>query len=102
MGLDMMVKRVKEAECPHCGETAWRDVLKTFHTGGYKWEGFLTRIGYYPSEEWYSKDKLLTKSEARAMVEAMQSKDTAVYEALKSFVALALFDGDKIVINANW
>lgn len=102
MGLNMEIKRVKETKCPHCGEVAGYEALAIYYEGGLKWEDFLTKIGYYQSEEWYGKDKLLTESEARAMVEGVRSKDADAYKALKSFVALALYDGDKVVINANW
>lgn len=102
MGLNMEIKKVKEMKCPHCGEVAGYEALAIYYAGGLKWEDFLTKIGYYQSEEWYGKDKLLTESEARAMVEGVRSKDAGAYEELKSFVALALYDGNKVVINANW
>lgn len=102
MSLSVTVKRVKEMKCPHCGEVAGYETLDVYHTGSSEWENFLTEIGYYPLEEWYAEDKLLTESEVRAMVKAMRSKDIDVYKGLMSFVALALYEGNKIVINANW
>lgn len=102
MSLGVTVKRVKEMRCPHCGKVAGYETLDVYHTGSSEWEDFLTRIGYYPSEEWYAEDKLLTEDEARAMVEAMLDKSAFNYQALELFVALASHEGNKIIINANW
>ena len=102
MSLSVIVKRVKEMRCPRCGKVAGYETLDVYHTGSSEWEDFLTRIGYYPSEEWYAEDKLLTEDEARAMVEAMLDKNAFDYQVLELFVALASHEGNKIVINANW
>lgn len=102
MSVRVTVKSVKEIRCPHCGEIAGYETLKTYQTGGYEWEDYLTKIGYSPWGAQCAGDKPLTEDEARAMVEVARGIDTATYKALKSFVAYALYDGIKIVINVRW
>ena len=112
MSLDITIKQVHTVLCPHCGQPVKTEVVDEVPGGGRDWYPFLESIGYYvpyvpyekrtPENDWYGKDMTIATEQALALVEYIK-KHPFIYGAeAKNLVAMALLDGDAIVINADW
>ncbi len=71
--------------------------------------GFLKDIGYYvphgelsEKNDWYGKDMVLTKEQAKNLVKYIKDNGSFDYGEIKALVSEAIFDGDDVVISADW
>lgn len=106
MGLDIRFAQRHKIVCPHCGkEVGYRD-LEEVGSGGRAWYEFLKTIGYYvpkaEHDEWYGKDMVLTEDQARELYEFVSEHEAYNGDEVKRVIAVALFEKDDIVVNADW
>lgn len=109
MGLDITFTRRKNIVCPKCCEVVSHNDVAYADGGGRGWYPILESLGYYvPYEQrtkendWYGKDMVLTKEQAEAVYQFVKKNDLYGSDGVQSLIALALFEGDNIVVNANW
>ena len=109
MSLDITIKKVRTVFCPHCGEAVKTEVVDAVPGGGRDWYAFLESIGYYvpydkrtEENDWYAKDMTLTNEQALYLVYYIKRHPDIYGAEAKNLVAMALLDGDAIVINADW
>ena len=109
MGLDVRVVRRRKILCPNCGEVVSCVDVERLDSGGRAWYDPLETIGYYvPYEkrteenDRYATDMALNEKQARLIRDF--AKSHAVYNglAIANLIAATLFDGDYVVINADW
>ena len=109
MSLDITIKERKEFRCPDCGRLVTTQDIDAECSGGRVWYDFLEPIGYYvPYEkrtkenDWYGKDMELTEEQAKQLVYFVHLQKPYNGMNIAYLVQVALMDGNKIVINANW
>lgn len=109
MSLDVRLSSRKAIICPHCGKVVDYKFLDTVYSGGSAWYGFLKDIGYYvphgelaEKNDWYGKDMVLTKEQAKNLVKYIKDNGSFDYGEIKALVSEAMFDGDDVVISADW
>ena len=109
MSLDVRLSSRKAIICPHCGKVVDYKFLDTVYSGGSVWYGFLKDIGYYvphgelsEKNDWYGKDMVLTKEQAKNLVKYIKDNESFDYGEIKALVSEAIFDGDDVVISADW
>ena len=109
MSLDITIKQIRTVLCPHCGEAVKTEVVDAVLGGGSDWYAFLEAIGYYvpydqrtEENDWYAKDMTLTNEQALYLVYYIKRHPNIYGAEAKNLVAMALLEGDEIVINADW
>ena len=109
MSLDISFTRRKKITCPHCGTLVTTRDEDTINSGGGSWYPFLESIGYYvPYEQrteendWYGKDMVLTKEQAEYLYRFARDEEIYNVRSIAGMVAVALFEKDDIVVNADW
>ena len=109
MSLDITVKERKEFRCPDCGRLVTTQDIDAECSGGRVWYDFLEPIGYYvPYEkrteenDWYGKNMVLTEEQAEQLTDFVHAHHPYNGMNISYLVGVALMDGNKIVINANW
>ena len=109
MSLDITIKQIHTVRCPHCGEDVKEEVVECVHGGGRDWYALLEFIGYYvpydkrtEENDWYAKDMTLTNEQALCLVCYIKRHPDLYGAEAKNLVAMALLDGDAVVINADW
>ena len=109
MSLDITIKERKEFRCSDCGRLVTTQDIDAECSGGRVWYDFLEPIGYYvPYEkrteenDWYGKDMELTEEQAKQLVDFVHVHRPYNGMNIVYLVGVALMDGNKIVINANW
>lgn len=109
MGLDITIKERKEFRCPECGRLVTTQDIDAERSSGRVWYDFLEPIGYYvPYEkrteenDWYGKDMELTEEQAEQLVDFVHVHRPCNDMNIAYLVQVALMDGNKIAINANW
>ena len=109
MSLDITIKQVHLVRCPRCGEAVKEEVVDDVMGGGRDWYAFLEFIGYYvpydkrtPENDWYAKDMTLTNEQALYLVYYIKRHPNLYGAEAKNLVAMALLEGDAVVINADW
>ena len=109
MGLDITIKERKEFRCPECGRLVTSIDIREEGSSGRVWYDFLEPIGYYvPYEKrteennWYGKDMELTEKQAEQLVYFVHLQKPYNGMNIAYLVQIALMDGNKIVINADW
>ena len=109
MGLDIIIKELKEFRCPDCGQLVTTQNIDAECSSGRVWYDFLESVGYYvPYEkrteenDWYVEDMVLTEAQAKQLADFVS--DNIPYNArdVKCLVARALLHGNKVGMNANW
>ena len=109
MGLDITITRRKSIICPHCGEIVGHADVYSVDSGGRAWYPILESFGYYvPFEQrtdendWYSKDMTLTAEQTRELYRFVDREAVFEDDAILGLIATAEYEGDAVVINANW
>lgn len=109
MGLDIRLTQRKENCCPHCGKFIDHKEVDSVYSSGRVWYPFLESIGYYvpyaqrtEKNDWYGKDMVLTEEQAKKLYEFVSEHDAYNDGEVKRMVAVALFEKDDIVVNADW
>lgn len=109
MGLDIRFIRRKNFVCPKCGEVAGHTDEDVIDGGGEGWYPLLELIGYFApidqrTEEnnWYGKDMVLTAEQAEYLYRFVRKHDLYGSDGLPELIALARYENDDIVINADW
>ena len=106
MGLNIRFAQRKKNCCPHCGEFVNHTEVEMISSSGRCWYPFLESIGYYvpnaERDEWYGKDMELTEEQARKLYAFAAEHDLYNGDEVKRLIAVALFEKDVIVINADW
>jgi hypothetical protein len=109
MGLDITITRRKNIVCPKCGEIVGHTDVGYVDGGGRGWYPILESLGYYvPYEQrteendWYAKDMSLTREQAEELYHFVKEHDIYGSDGAQSLIALALYENDSIVVNANW
>lgn len=106
MGLDITIKRTRPIRCPDCGKVVRSETVDCVYSGGRDWYDYLRHIGYYtPNQEdcsWYGEDLALTAGQAKEMADFSNKHKCADHTEIEKLVAMALFHGDFVVINADW
>lgn len=109
MGLDITIKQKHTYVCQHCGEIVGERIVDEVYSGGQAWYPFLESVGYYvpydkrtPENDWYGKDMLLTKEQADHLYRYCKDEEVYNWHEFAGLVAMAMAEGDAIVINADW
>ena len=109
MGLDVSVIRRKNLICPKCGEIVGTTGMDDVDSGGRVWYPFLESIGYYvpydkrtEENDWYAKDMVLTDKQVNELYEFVKKKEPFCANEIMRLIALARFEGQDVVINADW
>lgn len=109
MSLDVHISSRKAIVCPHCGKIVDYKFLETIYSSGSAWYGFLKDVGYYvpyreltEKNDWYGKDMALSKEQARNLVKYIKGNGSFNYGEIETLVSGAMFDGNEVVISANW
>lgn len=109
MGLDIRFTRRKKIVCPRCGEIVGHTDEETIAGGGRGWYPFLESIGYYVDYEqrteendWYGKDMVLTNKQVEEVYCFAQQHDLYGTHGLPNLLAVALYENDDVVVNADW
>ena len=102
MSLDVRIKSMEPVLCPHCGKVAGYEEKDKISVGGKNWYSFLEEIGYYPEEKWYCKNMSLTQEQTKKLVEYAKEYAPYIAPEIKTLVSEAIFDGNDVVINADW
>ncbi len=109
MGLDISITRRKKVVCPKCGEVVSYTDVDCKDSGGRVWYSLLKSFGYYvPIEQrteendWYAKDMTLTDSQADELYRFLESESVYNGRNVANLIAIARYERDDIVINANW
>ena len=109
MSLDITIKQVHTVLCPHCGKAVKTEVVDDVPGGGRDWYTFLEAIGYYvpydkrtEENDWYAKDMTLANEQALYLVDFIKRHQNLYGGEAKHLVAMALLDGDAVVVNADW
>ena len=109
MGLDVSVIRGKDLVCPKCGEVISTISVDDVDSGGRVWYPFLEAIGYYvpygqrtEENDWYGKDMKLTDKQVNDLYNFVKKNDLLGSSEIMSLIALARFEGQDVIINADW
>lgn len=109
MGLDITFTRGKNIVCPKCGEVVGHTDVDSVDAGGRGWYPLLESLGYYvPFEQrteendWYGKDMVLTEKQADEVYEFAKKHDLYGAYLVRKMIAEAIYEKDRIVVNANW
>ena len=109
MGLDIIIKELKEFRCPDCGQLVTTQNIDAECSSGRVWYDFLESVGYYvPYEkraeenDWYGEDMVLTEAQAKQLADFVSDNKPYNAHDVECLVARALLHGNKVVINADW
>lgn len=109
MGLDITFTRRQNIVCPKCGEVVGHTDVDCVDTGGRSWYPLLESLGYYvPYEQrteendWYGKDMVLTEEQADEVYQFAKKHDLYCSVGVRALISAALYENDRIVVNANW
>ena len=109
MGLDITITKRRKISCPNCGEVVSCVDVECLDSGGRAWYEFLEPIGYYvpytrrtEDNDWYGKDMYLSKDQSLKMRNFVGCHEVYNAKNIANLIAVALLDGDDIVINADW
>ena len=108
MGLDIIIKELKEFRCPDCGQLVTTQNIDEVSSGGSEWYGFLESVGYYDPhvepeyDAWYGEDMILAEEQAKQLADFVSDKHPYNARDVECLVARALMRGNKVVINADW
>ena len=109
MGLDIIIKELKEFRCPDCGQLVTTQNIDAECSSGRVWYDFLESVGYYvPYEklteenDWYGEDMVLTEAQAKQLADFVSDNKPYNARDVKCLVARALLHGNKVGINAEW
>ena len=109
MGLDITITQQKKIVCPKCGEVVGYNTVDYETSGGKAWYSYLESIGYYvPYEErteendWYGKDMTLTDDQVDEMYAFLRKEDVYGKSVIMKMIAIARFEHDDVVVNADW
>ena len=109
MGLDITITRRQKIVCPKCGEVVSNKVLEYAKGGGRGWYPLLEKLGYYipydqrtEENDWYGKDMVLTDEQADEVYRFVTTHDLYGADGAASVIAVARYNHDDIVINADW
>ena len=109
MGLDITFSRRKKVICPHCGTTVTHTTEDDYDSGGRVWYPFLESIGYYvpydqrtEENDWYGKDMVLTDEQVKKAYEFIMENDVYDGREIANLIAVAVFEKEDIVVNADW
>ena len=109
MGLDVSVIRGKNLVCPKCGEVVSTISVDDVDSGGRVWYPFLEAIGYYvpydkrtEENDWYGKDMKLTETQVNDLYNFVKKNDLLGSNEIMGLIALARFEGQDVIINADW
>lgn len=109
MGLDIRFKRQKDVICPKCGEIIGYTNEHCVSSGGRMWYPLLEKFGYYvPVEQrteendWYGKDMKLTPEQTKKAYQFVKNHELYDGIEIAQFIATAMYEGDVVVINADW
>jgi hypothetical protein len=109
MSLDIIFTRKKKIFCQHCGELAGHTVVDSAASGGRDWYTFLESVGYYvPYEQrteendWYGKDMVLNEKQAEQALLFADKVKVFNRNEIVGLIAVALYEKDDIVVNADW
>lgn len=109
MGLDISFSRKKHIRCPDCDKVVYTETIDCEDSGGRAWYDVLEHIGYYvPYEQrteendWYGKDMTLSEEQATAIYDFVINNEVFNGRAIANLIALARFENDVVVINADW
>ena len=109
MGLDITVTQRKKIICPKCGELVSHTDVRSIDSSGRTWYPFLESVGYYvpydqitEENDWYGKDMVLTAKQADELYRYLEKNDPYRGDEVIYLVAVARYENDDIVINADW
>ena len=109
MGLDITFTLRKDNVCPKCGEIVGHTDVDSVFGGGRGWYPFLESVGYYvPYEQsteendWYGKDMVLTDEQMDELYQFAKSNEPYGSVGLMGLIALAKYEKNRIVVNADW
>ena len=109
MGLDITFSRRKNIVCPKCGEIVGHTDVDYVDASGRGWYPFLESIGYYiphdqrtEENDWYGKDMVLTDEQTDELYRFAQKHDLYGTDGLFGIIALARYEKQSIVVNADW
>ena len=109
MGLDIIIKELKEFRCPDCGQLVTTQNIDAECSSGRVWYDFLESVGYYVpyekrSEEndWYGEDMVLTGEQAKQLADFVSDNKPYNARDIKYLIKRALMRGNKVIINADW
>ena len=110
MGLDIEIIQRKKVICPKCGEIVGHSDVRSIDSGGRWWYPFLESIGYYvphdqrtEENDWYGKDMVLTMEQSNELYRFIGTEHLCYNgDEIKQLVAIAQYENDDIVINADW
>ena len=106
MSLDIRISQRKKVICPKCGEVAGHTEVRAADSSGSRWYTPLERFGYYQRSDamydGYGKDMVLTREQADYMYQFVKKTDVYNQYEILGMIASALYEGDDVVINADW
>ena len=107
MGLDIIIKELKEFRCPDCGQLVTTQNIDAECSSGRVWYDFLESVGYYvqygdPADDGYGMDMGLTEEQAKQLADFVSDNQPYNARDVECLVARALLHGNKVVINADW
>lgn len=110
MSLDISFTTKKKVICPHCGETVKTEDGFSVYSGGRAWFSMLEELGYYvpfekrtEKDDWYGRDMTLTTEQLDRVYQFVKS-NPEISESMQvlGLLAAAKFEGDDVVVNADW
>ena len=109
MGLDIIIKELKEFRCPDCGQLVTTQNIDAECSSGRVWYDFLESVGYYvPYEkrteenDWYGEDMVLSEEQEKQLADFVSDNLPYHWVAINNLIASAMLHGNKVVINADW
>lgn len=109
MGLDIEFVRRKKNVCPHCGTVVGYTEISSIDGGGRGWYPMLEKIGYYvpydqrtEENDWYGKDMILNDEQTDYLYHFAKEHDLYGSDGVLQLIATARYEGNEIVINADW
>lgn len=109
MGLNVSVIRRKDLVCPKCGEVVSTVSVDDVDSSGRLWYPFLESIGYYvpydkrtEENDWYGKNMKLTETQVNGLYKFVKEHDLHGSDEIIALIVLARFEGQDVIINADW
>jgi hypothetical protein len=110
MSLDIRFTERKNIVCPECGCIVTTKNVRAVTSGGRSWYPILEKIGYYvPYEQrtrendHYGKDMVLTPEQAEEVYRLVKEHpELYCQDDIQGLIAVALFNENAVVINADW
>ena len=108
MGLDIRIIQSTPVACPKCGEIVDHYEVQRIDSYGSAWYGVLENLGYYErgqradENSWYGKDMILDREQTDRMYRLVKQSDVIEKLTVLQLIASAAYEGDDVVINADW